>query len=90
MTSQPDTAKLVNEYLLGFHKHYKLPRYFDDENFLVWCRDNLGKEYRDWSFYKGHKKDPWTVIHIKNPKWCIIFELTWGHLIQGTLNIQKH
>jgi hypothetical protein len=82
-----DVAKLVREYLSAFHKHYKMPRYFDSESFVKWCKDNLGKEYRDWSYYVGHRDDPYTVIHIKDPKWCTIFELKWGHLIAGTIDI---
>lgn len=88
MEEAVNVAKLVHEHLIGFHKHYKLPRYFDDESFLIWCRSNLGREYRDWQFHKGHKKDPYTVVHIKDPKWCMIFELTWSHLIQGQLDIK--
>jgi hypothetical protein len=88
MEEAVNVAKLVHEHLIGFHKHYKLPRYFDDEDFLIWCRSNLGREYRDWQFHKGHKKDPYTVVHIKDPKWCTIFELTWSHLIQGQLDIK--
>jgi hypothetical protein len=83
-----DVQKLVHEHLIGFHKHYKLPRYFDDNEFLIWCRSNLGKEYRDWQFHKGHKKDPYTVIHIKDPKWCTMFEIRWGHLIMGMIDIK--
>jgi hypothetical protein len=87
MEEAVNVAKLVHDHLVAFHRHYKLPRYFDNESFLIWCRANLGREYRDWQFHKGHKKDPYTVIHIKDPKWCTIFELTWGHLIQGTIDI---
>jgi hypothetical protein len=83
-----DVAKLVHEHLAAFHKHYKLPRHFDDEPFLEWCKSNLGRQYRDWTFYKGHPKDTHCVIHIKDPKWCVLFELTWTHLIIGQLDIK--
>ena len=81
-------AKLVHEYLVAFHGHYKLPRNFNEGILLTWCHVNLGKEYRDWSYYVGHRDDPHTVLHIKDPRWCRIFELTWGHLIIGTLDIK--
>ena len=83
-----DVAKMVHEYLVGFHKHYKIPRHFDDEPFLEWCSVNLGSQYRDWKFYKGHPQDAYCVIHIKDPKRCVIFELTWAHLIIGQLDIK--
>jgi hypothetical protein len=85
-----DIEKLVNEYLTLFYKHYKLPRHFEQETELLeWCKSNLGKEFRDWNFYKGHSTDPYTVLHIKNSKWCVMFELTWSPLIIGTIDILK-
>lgn len=83
-----DVAKLVHDYLVSFSKHYKLPRHFDDEPFLEWCNENLGKQYKDWTFYKGHPKDTHCVIHIKDSKRSVIFELTWNHLIIGQLDIK--
>ena len=82
-----NVTKLVHDHLTSFHKHYKLPRQFDDKLFLEWCRSNLGREYRDWNYYKGHTKDSYCVIHIKDPKWCLMFELEWAHLITGQLDI---
>ena len=83
-----DVAKLVHDYLVGFHKHYKLPRHFDFDPLTEWCTANLGKEYKDWTHYVGHRDDPHTVLHIKDPKMCMIFELIWGHLIIGQLDIK--
>jgi hypothetical protein len=85
-----DIEKLVHDYLSRFHSHYKVPRHFKEESQLKeWCTDNLGKEYKDWSFYKGHVNDSHCVLHIKDPKWCLVFELKWAHLIIGTLDIKK-
>ncbi len=85
----PDSiSKLVHEYLAAFHGHYKLPRHFDDNELAQWCADNLGTMYKDWSYHKGHTKDPYSVLHVKDPKWCTMFELCWGHLVIGTLDIK--
>ena len=83
-----DVAKLVHDHLVAFHKHYKLPRHFDDEPFVEWCNASLGRQYRDWQFYKGHPNDSHCVIHIKDPNRCLLFELKWAHLITGQLDIR--
>ena len=83
-----DVARLVHEYLVRFHKNYQLPRHFEQEDeLLIWCKQ-LGPEYRNWSLYKGHPKDPYCVLHILEPKWCMLFELQWAHLIQGHVDIK--
>lgn len=88
MEEAVNIKKLVHEYLSQFHGHYKLPRHFCDDPLIQWCRLNLGKEYKDWSYHLGHRDDPHSVLHIKDPKWCTIFELKWAHLIIGQLDIK--
>ena len=77
--------KLVSEYLSQFHGHYKVPRHFDDDELMAWLK-TTGSEYRDWSYYKGHTADPHCVVHIKDRKWCTLFELRWAHIIIGTID----
>lgn len=90
MEEAHNLERIVNDYLTRFHKHYKLPRHFPEmEEFTHWCHDNLGKQYRDWAFHIGHIQDAYSVLHILNPNWCVVFELRWGHLIQGQLDIPK-
>lgn len=82
-----NVERLVKDYLNRFHKHYKLPRHFDEEDELVkWCEDNLGIQYKDWTRYVGHVKDPHTTLSIVDPKWCTVFELRWAHLITGIID----
>jgi hypothetical protein len=79
--------KVVKEYLDRFYKHYKLPRHYPEmEELVQWCHHNLGKKYRDWTYYIGHVQDPHTSLSILDPNWCILFELRWGHLIQGLID----
>ena len=83
-----DIATLVHDYLARFHKHYKLPRHFDEEDELVeWCKP-IGAQYKDWNFYKGHPDDQHCVLHILDPKWCTLFELRWGYLVIGMIDIK--
>jgi hypothetical protein len=77
---------MIRDYLSKFSNHYKLLRHFNDEPFLEWCAESLGKEYRDWSYYKGHKDDPHCAFHIKDPKKALIFEIKWAHIIIGRLD----
>jgi hypothetical protein len=87
MEQPVDVARMVHEYLGRFHKNYQLPRHFQqEEELLAWCRQ-LGPEYKNWSLYKGHYKDPYCVLHILDAKWCTLFELQWAHLIQGHVDI---
>lgn len=87
--NSPEVAKLVREYLDGFHGHYRVPRHFDEEiELLGWCK-GIGTQYRDWTYYKGHQKDPHCALSIKDPKWCTLFELRWAHLILGTIDRAK-
>lgn len=90
MEEAVNVEKLVNDYLSRFHQHYRLPRHYPEMEALVqWCHDNLGRKYRDWSYHVGHVNDAHTVLHILNPNWCTIFELKWGHLVLGTIDIHK-
>jgi len=81
-----DVSKLVNEYMRSFSKSYCVPRHYEEEDELLkWCK-GIGRQYRDWTYYKGHYKDPHCALSIKDPKWCTIFELRWAHLIIGNLD----
>lgn len=80
-----DVERLVREYMARFYKTYKIPRY-DIEDIEQWCNDNLGKQYRDWTLYKGHPRDPYCSLSIIDPKWCTIFELKFSKDILGTID----
>ena len=82
-------AKLVKEYLDQFHGHYRVPRHYAEEDELLKWLDAAGPQYRDWGYYKGHPNDPHCAVHIKDPKWCTLFELRWGHLILGVIDRNK-
>jgi len=77
--------QLVKEYMARFYKSYKIPRH-DIEQIELWCRTSLGREFRDWSLYKGHVKDPHASLSIVDPKWCTIFELKFSDYILGTID----
>jgi len=77
--------KLVKDYMARFYKSYKIQRH-DIEDIELWCKSNLGKEYRDWTLYKGHPKDPYASLSIIDPKWCTIFELKFTDYILGTID----
>ena len=81
-----EIAKLVKEYLDGFHGHYKVPRHYEEEDDLLKWLYASGTKFRDWGYYKGHPKDPHCAVHIKDSKWCTLFELRWAHLILGTID----
>jgi hypothetical protein len=87
MEEAVNIEKLVKDYMARFYKSYRIPRHNID-HIEVWCKANLGREYRDWTLYRGHSKDPHASLSIIDPKWCTIFELTWSHLIQGQLDIK--
>lgn len=78
-------TRLVKEYMDRFYKIYKIPRHGIEE-IELWCRANLGREYRDWTLYKGHPKDPYCSLSIIDPKWCTIFELKFTEYILGTVD----
>jgi len=89
MEQQINVEKLVYDYMRTFHLSYKVPRrYEEEEDLLKWCA-TVGREYRDWNYYKGHPKDPHCSLSIRDPKWCTIFELKWGHLIIGIIDRKK-
>jgi len=77
--------RLVKDYMNRFYKTYKLPRHGIDD-IAQWCKDNLGKEYKDWTLYKGHSKDPHCSLSIISPKWCTVFELKFADSITGTID----
>jgi hypothetical protein len=85
-----NVAKLVSEYLSQFHGHYRVPRHFDDEVELLAWLETTGSQYRDWGYYKGHPNDPHCAVHIKDSKWCVLFELRWAHVIIGTIDKHHH
>jgi hypothetical protein len=77
--------QLVKEYMARFYKSYKIPRH-GIEDIEQWCKDNLGREFRDWTLYRGHVKDPHASLSIIDPKWCTIFELKFSKYILGTID----
>jgi hypothetical protein len=77
--------RLVKEYMARFYKSYKIPRH-GIEDIEQWCKDNLGREFRDWTLYRGHVKDPHASLSIIDPKWCTIFELKFSKYILGTID----
>lgn len=77
--------RLVKDYMARFYKSYKIPRH-DIEDIEIWCKANLGKEYKDWTLYRGHVKDPHCSLSIIDPKWCMIFELKFADYILGTID----
>jgi len=85
MEEAVDIEKLVKEYMARFYKSYKIPRH-GIEGIERWCRENLGTEYKDWTLYKGHTKDPHASLSIIDPKWCTIFELKFSDYILGTID----
>ena len=78
-------SQLVKEYMDRFYKIYRIPRH-DIDHIEIWCRDNLGREFRDWALYRGHSKDPHASLSIIDPKWCTIFELKFADYILGTID----
>ncbi len=87
--SQEQITKMVREYMSRFHKTYKIPRHGVDSEIEIWCEDNLGKRYNEWTFYRGHYKDPHCTVSILSPKWCTIFELKFADYILGTVDRPK-
>lgn len=84
--TSPDITRLVSDYMDRFHKTYKVPRHGVDQMIEEWCDSNLGRKYRDWTFYRGHVKDPYCAVSIVDPKWCTIFELRFAEHIIGTID----
>lgn len=78
--------QLVKDYMARFYKSYKIPRH-GIEDIEQWCKLNLGREFRDWTLYKGHTKDPHASLSIVDPKWCMIFELKFTDSILGIIDI---
>lgn len=77
--------QLVKDYMARFYKSYKIPRH-GIEDIEQWCKLNLGREFRDWTLYRGHVKDPYASLSIVDPKWCMIFELKFTDSILGTID----
>ena len=88
MEQSIDVAKLVYEYLLRLHRHYKLDKHQTDTEFANWCLENLGREHRDWFYHAGTRHDEYSVLHVKNYRLCIFFELRWSNIIIGTIDIK--
>ncbi len=80
-----DIAKLVKDYMARFYKSYRIPRR-DIDDIELWCKDKLGREFRDWTLYRRHPKDPHASLSIIDPKWCMIFELKFADYILGTID----
>ena len=78
-------SRLVKEYMDRFYKIYRIPRHGIDD-IEQWCKLNLGREFRDWTLYRGHSKDPHCTLSIIDPKWCMIFELKFADYILGTID----
>ena len=77
--------RLVKDYMSRFYKSYRIPRHGIDD-IEHWCKANLGREFRDWTLYRGHSKDPHCSLSIIDPKWCTIFELKFSNYILGTID----
>jgi hypothetical protein len=89
LSPEPNVAKLIREYLDGFHGHYRVPRHCPEEDDLKEWLAQTGAQYRYWIYYKGHVEDSHCVVNIKDPHWCTLFELRWTHLILGTVDRPK-
>ncbi len=79
---------MVREYMSRFYKTYQIPRH-GIEPIEQWAKDNLGTEFKDWTLYKGHYKDPHASLSIVDPKWCTVFELKFADYIQGLIDRPK-
>lgn len=87
--SQEQISQMVREYMARFYKTYMIPRHNRDHIIEAWCEENLGRKYNDWTFHRGHHKDPHCTVSIVDPKWCTIFELKFADLILGTIDRGK-
>ncbi len=87
--SPEELNHLVREYMSRFYKTYRIPRQSIEE-IELWCKDNLGREFRDWTLYKGHRLDLHASLSIVDPKWCTIFELKFADYILGLIDRPEH
>jgi hypothetical protein len=79
--SNPEFAKVVQEYLDAFHCVIHLDkRKFDRKELYEWCTC-LGEKYKDWFIYEGGAYDKVWAIQIKNPKHSTFFRLKWNDAI---------
>ena len=85
MEEAVNIERLVKDYMSRFYKSYQISRHGIDD-IEIWCNANLGREFRDWTLYRGHSKDPYCSLSIINPKWCMIFELKFANYILGTID----
>ncbi len=80
--SDPDFARVVQEYLDRFHCVIHLGKgQFNSKELYQWCTDYMGEKYKDWFIYEGGKYDNVWAIQIKNPKHSTFFRLKWNDAI---------
>ena len=79
--SNPDFARIVREYLANF-SYYKVRKEWAlKEELYLWCRNNLGEQYRDWFVHEGGTRDKWWTVNIRSPKHGTLFALRWNDII---------
>jgi hypothetical protein len=80
----PQNSTMLTEYLRNFHKIYTV-KTTETLELEQWCREFLGKEYKNWMLYQdkhlNRNLNSFITLYIKNPKLCLIFEIKWSQAI---------
>jgi hypothetical protein len=87
--SNPDFARVVHEYLANF-SYYKVRKEWAlKEELYLWCRNNLGEQYKDWFVHEGGTRDKWWTVNVRSPKHGTLFALRWNDIIIESVDRRK-
>jgi hypothetical protein len=79
MGQDNNTQRYLKEYIEAFNIYH-----VDDDcavDITIWL-DKFGRQYRDWLILEGHMYESNTLVHIKDPRICFLFEVTFSkHII---------
>lgn len=76
-----EIKSLVEDYLNGFADRFQIKNTSEVDLIYNWCKINCGLEYKDWFLFRGGSRDPFVVLHIKDPKKSTLFLLTWSEML---------
>jgi hypothetical protein len=87
--NNPEFARIVREYLGNF-SYYKVRKEWAlKEELYLWCRNNLGEQYKDWFVHEGGTRDKWWTVNVRSPKHGTLFALRWNDIIIESVDRRK-
>lgn len=79
-TDDVNVERSVREYRDRFYKIISLnKRDLDVIELKDWCRDNLGRQYLDWTIIDRGRQQPNLELWIREEERYLIYRLRWGN-----------